>query len=134
MSKTTVIILKTVVTLHTYLRQSLLALLAPSLFPSSPFYTDIYKLLNTDPFSLLFSRFTTQHLVFCVSCLFSLFPTHPSSLSLSLGSGQTLGLCQGAGCCQDVMALLSPLTQTEGKRPAKPKSLNSRKLHCSVLF
>ena len=51
-----------------------------------------------------------------------------------LSTGQALCFWQGTGCCQGVMALLSPLIQTEAKRPAKPKSLNSRKLHCSVLF
>lgn len=48
----------------------------------------------------------------------------PSALSASSGP-----VCQGAGCCQGVMALWSPhlLTQIQVNRSAKPKSLNSRK-------
>lgn len=58
-------------------------------------------------------------------------PTHPLSLFLRVRSDLP-SLCQGSARCQGAMTLLSPLTPTEAKRPAKPKSLNSRKLH-SVL-
>lgn len=72
-----------------------------------------------------------------VICFFSLFPTlpHPApSLPLSLSQVGPFCFCQGAGCCQGAMALPSPRTQTEAKRPAKPKALNSRTPRDSVPF
>lgn len=118
-SKTTVIILKTAVTSHSYLRRS--------------FAFFLFSLLShqvSHRHSFLFTHFLPP------SCLLSFlhFPSlshnapHPLSLFLRVRSDLP-SLCQGSARCQGAMTLLSPLTPTEAKRPAKPKSLNSRKLH-----
>lgn len=121
-SKTTVIILKTAVTSHSYLGRSF-ALFLFSLLSHQVSHRN----------SFLFTHFLPP------SCLLSFLhfpslshnappPTHPLSLFLRVRSDLP-SLCQGSARCQGAMTLLSPLTPTEAKRPAKPKSLNSRKLH-----
>lgn len=133
-SKTTVIILKT---------GCYLTLLSRTVFCFFPLFSPLppsitQTLLNfkfvVSPLSFLFTHFLPP------SCLLSFLhfpslshnasppPTHPLSLFLRVRSDLP-SLCQGSARCQGAMTLLSPLTPTEAKRPAKPKSLNSRKLH-----
>lgn len=129
-SKTTVIILKT---------GCYLTLLSRTVFCFFPLFSPLppsitQTLLNfksvVSPLSFLFTHFLPP------SCLLSFlhFPSlshnapHPLSLFLRVRSDLP-SLCQGSARCQGAMTLLSPLTPTEAKRPAKPKSLNSRKLH-----
>lgn len=125
-SKTTVIILKT---------GCYLTLLSRTVFCFFPLFSPLPPSITQKLFlvySLSPSILSSIVLAFSFSfpqCLTP--PTHPLSLFLRVRSDLP-SLCQGSARCQGAMTLLSPLTPTEAKRPAKPKSLNSRKLH-SVL-